>query len=126
MATRVARLVSIISFFVALIGCQEDDQPDIPNYLYATPNSVTLSAGRDTTVTLSGGVPPYRITQKPSPNVAVATLQGSIVTIHGVGPPDTRMTVADTVQNAAIITITVLSDSTNLMDSHEQYRLHSY
>jgi len=108
--------LSGILLLILLGSCQDNQQPEVANFLYAIPNSVTLTAGSDTTVTLSGGIPPYRITQKPSPNVAYATLQGLIVKIHAVGPPDARMTVADTVQNIAIVTITVLSDSTNSMD----------
>ncbi|MBI1806912.1 MAG: hypothetical protein HYR76_07670 [Ignavibacteria bacterium] len=95
---------------VTLVSCKKDDPPVVvANYLFATPNAVTMVAGTDTTVSLSGGVPTYIIVHEPKVNVATASLDGSTVTIHGNGAGGSSVTMGDnaTPQNTATVSIVV-------------------
>lgn len=63
-----------IFLFVVLQSCKDmGDVPPTPA-LIATTLSVTLIPGGQTTVTISGGTPPYTISQLPAASIATATL----------------------------------------------------
>lgn len=95
-------------------SCQKQPSAVVANFLYATPNAVTILAGSDTTVALSGGIPPYSIVLAPKSVVATATLDGSTLLVHGVGPMLTKVIVGDNnePQNTASVSITVVTHNT--------------
>ena len=112
-----AKWLIAVVFLPAIACCNKDDESvNVANYLFVTPNSVTIQSGRDTTISIRGGVPPYYIKQKPSPAVATATLVGSMVTLHANSPSDDRMVIGDDAprQNLAVVSITVTPDSSSL------------
>jgi len=60
----------------AVLGCPDAGDPvtqDTP--VTATPASVTLAPGQQTTVVISGGTPPYGVTDSADANVATVELQ---------------------------------------------------
>jgi len=42
-------------------GCKKDETVSVVNYVFVTPRTIIMEAGRDTTASLSGGTPPYSI-----------------------------------------------------------------
>ncbi len=100
-----------VAAVLLLSACQKQPAAPVANFLYATPNAVTMAAGSDTTVALSGGVPPYAIVQSPKSVVATASVYGATLLIHGVGPMLTSVVVGDNdaPQNKASVSITVLA-----------------
>ena len=111
MKCRISIFLGAITIAATLhLGCKKDDPPvAVANYLFATPNSVSMVAGTDTTVSLSGGVAPYVIVHEPKANVAAASVDGSTVTIHAIGTGGSSATVGDnaTPQTTATISIVV-------------------
>ena len=98
-------------FLVQLfVSCQKEENVIIPNYLFANPNSLSLSVGRDTTLSLSGGVPPYMITGHPKANVATTdSIITTILIVHAVGLGSTSVKIGDSAvsQNIIVVPITV-------------------
>ena len=94
-------------------NCTKEEQIVIPNYLFATPNSLSLKAGADTTVTLSGGKPPYVLVGYPKANIAtVDTLINNKLFIHAVGQGSTSVKIGDSeaTQKIAVVSI-IVSDT---------------
>jgi len=77
--------------------------------MIASPNTVSVVKGSNTSVTISGGTSPYSIQTAPDAAVATASISGSTVTINGVAAGSTSVTVKDNSASAktVIIPITV-------------------
>lgn len=108
------KLKGIIILCVVLLctvpHCTKEEQAVIPNYLFAKPNSLSLKVGTDTTVTLSGGNPPYVLVGYPKANVArVDTLIDNRLFIHAIGQGSTSVKIGDseTSQKIAVVSIIV-------------------
>ncbi|MBI1804696.1 MAG: hypothetical protein HY033_02525 [Ignavibacteriae bacterium] len=110
-------IIAITLCVAALTGCKKDDEnPVIANYIFATPSSVTMVGGRDTTVSLSGGVPPYVILQSPKANIASVSLDSTIVHIHSAlssGTDHIRIGDSAPTQNTVTIQIVVVTSPLN-------------
>ena len=91
-----------------LVAC-EGKKPEIivPNYLGVSPYTVSLHIGQDTTVTVSGGSPPYTITRAPKSNIASAVLDSAHVLIRAVGMGSDHVTIGDIENRTVDVTITV-------------------
>jgi hypothetical protein len=78
--------------------------------LVATPSSIAAVAnGSSTTITLSGGTPPFTILTQPDPVVGSVMVSGNNLIYIGAGAGNTSMTVEDSFSPAETITIPVTS-----------------
>lgn len=90
-------------------NCTKEEQPIIPNYLFANPSSLSLKMGIDTTVTLSGGKPPYVIVGYPKANIArVDTLIDNTLHIHAVGQGSTSIKIGDSEASQNIVVVSII------------------
>jgi len=112
-----------LSFIVQIIllmttsGCTKNDEtPVVANFLFATPSSLTMVGGRDTTVTISGGVQPYVILQTPKANIATASLEGATVHIRSIlssGSSNIRIGDSAPVQSSVTVPIVVQTSTSS-------------
>jgi hypothetical protein len=75
-------------FVVLVVGAQSTQ-------LILSQTSVSVNSRQSTTVTVSGGMPPYTIQTGPNTSIATATISGSTVTISGVGQGTAAVVIAD-------------------------------
>lgn len=74
--------------------CSDGDLACVES-LAAVPSSLIIDTGNFATVTVSGGQPPYQVTGNPNAAVATANLNGDILTVTGVAPGTTAVTLSD-------------------------------
>lgn len=115
-AFKLWRFVAIGCFVLLyFVACNKEQEPVVAvNFISATPSEVTLAPNQDTTVAISNGTPPYTLLQGPKANVASASLDGTVLSIHGVGMGGSSATVGDNAspQNTVRISIVVSASST--------------
>jgi len=88
---------------------QENEEPVIPNYVFATPSSLTMVEGSDTTVSLSGGIPPYTILQSPKANIASISLSDATVHIHSALSSGTdKIRIGDSAPSQNSVTVPIV------------------
>jgi hypothetical protein len=68
---------------------------------HADTKGVTLAVGETKQVNISGAFPPFRLGSLEDPDIAVASINGSVVTIIGVSPGSTTIDVSDSHSNFA-------------------------
>ena len=93
---RRAITAALLASSLIVISCSKD-QPGIagPAYLYATPGSLTVFAGRETSATVAGGKPPYYILRHAKSPYAHDSLNGNMLTVYGDIPGGTSTVLGD-------------------------------
>jgi len=80
----------------------------------ATPQSTSVSAGSASSITLSGGIPPFNATIPPNTSIATVSISGNTIYVVGLSAGTTLVTIQDSFTPAETITIpiTVTGSST--------------
>ena len=108
---RRAITAALLASSLLVISCNKN-QPEVtgPAYLYATPGSLTVVAGRETSATVAGGQPPYYIVRHAKSPYAHDSLQGNTLTVYGDVPGGTSAVLGDasTPQKTLDVPITIV------------------
>ena len=114
---RRAIAAAFLASSLVVIGCNKN-QPEItgPTYLYATPGSLTVVAGRDTSAAVAGGKPPYSILRHAKSPYAHDSLDGNTLIVYGDIPGGTSTVLGDasTPQKTLDVPITIVKPMTEL------------
>ncbi len=114
---RRAKTAALLASSLVVISCNKN-QPEItgPTYLYSTPGSLTVVAGREASATVAGGKPPYYILRHAKSPYAHDSLEGNTLTVHGDIPGGTSTVLGDasTPQKTLDVPITIVAPMTEL------------
>ncbi len=75
--------------------------------MVASPSSISVVSGSNTTAVISGGTTPYSIQTAPTSTVATASINGSTLTVTGVAAGSTSVTVKDNSVTPKTVTIPI-------------------
>jgi hypothetical protein len=79
--------------------------------LRSDPDSVVVGAGYTAKTIISGGIPPYWILYPPTPEIATASVDSSMLTINGIGFGRTEIGVADNSVPRQVLIFPVITSS---------------
>ncbi len=97
----------LVALLTGTIGCSEGDRPD----LRISAGDLTVAAGETGKVTVNGGRYPYRLDSNTDSTVASATLEGHTVTVTGLSPGTTILSIHDSNDASTEIAVTVTGEA---------------